>query len=134
MSRPTSPSRYPTWLLRRADQAAVAALVLGGVALSAVWWLSQGGWRGRLIELESSPPQTARFQVDINVAPWPELVQLPGVGPTLAERIVETRESGGPFVDHNDLRRRVRGIGPKTFEKIRPYLRPMPDGGNLAGP
>jgi hypothetical protein len=28
---------------------------------------------------------------------------------------------------------RVRGIGPKTLEQIRPYLRPMPDGNALAG-
>jgi competence protein ComEA len=121
------------WLLRRADQAAVAGLVLAGLGSTLGWWLCQGGWRGRLIELEKAPAQTARFQVDINAAAWPELVQLPGVGPTLAQRIVQTRETGGPFLDHGDLRRRVRGIGPKTFEKLRPYLRPMPDGDQLTG-
>jgi competence protein ComEA len=125
--------RRSAWLLRRADQAAVVVLVAAGLAFSLGWWASQGGWYGRMIELEKAPPQTARFQVDINAAQWPELVQLPGIGPTLARRIVETRETGGPFLDHTDLRRRVRGIGPKTFEKLRPYLRPMADGENLAG-
>jgi competence protein ComEA len=52
-------------------------------------------------------------------------MQLPGIGETLAHRIVETRETGGPFPSPDDLRR-VRGIGPKKLEEIRPYLRPMP--------
>jgi competence protein ComEA len=118
-------------LLRRADQAAVAGLVLMALFATFGWWVSQGGLAGRLIELEPARPQTASFQVDINAAEWPELVQLPGIGPTLAQRIVASRQADGPYLDHDDLRRRVRGIGPKTLEKIRPYLRPMPEGGNL---
>ena len=132
---PSAPSPPPCerfWLLRRADQAAVAILVLAALAAAIAWWLAQGGWRSRLIEVDRAKPETAAFQVDINQAEWPELVQLPGVGKGLAERIVESRRTQGPFVDHQDLRR-VRGIGPKTLENIRPYLRPMPDGRNLAG-
>jgi len=70
-------------------------------------------------------PKTARFLVDVNAAEWPELAQLPEVGETLARRIVDSRQQEGPFLDHDDLRR-VRGIGPKTLETIRPYLLPMP--------
>ena len=44
----------------------------------------------------------------------------------LAERIVESRETGGPFRDNDDLRR-VRGIGARTLENIRPYLRSAPN-------
>lgn len=62
---------------------------------------------------------------------WPELAQLPQIGETLARRIVESREADGPFLDHDDLLR-VRGIGPKTLEGIRPYLLPMPDAEGLA--
>jgi competence protein ComEA len=120
------------WLLRRADQAAVAVLVLVGLGAMAAWWLSQGGQQGRLIELERAEPQTARFQVDINTADWPEMAQLPGIGETLARRIVESRQTDGPYLDHDDLQR-VRGIGPKTLEQIRPYLLPMPEGKALAG-
>jgi competence protein ComEA len=97
-----------------------------------LWWLTQGGWQGRLVEVDRAPPNTARFEVDINAAAWPELAQLPEVGETLARRIVATREQDGPFVDHDDLRR-VRGIGPKTLEKLRPYLRPMPNHKAMAG-
>jgi len=118
-----SPRQVP-WLLRRADQAAVAVLVLLGLAATVAWWVRYGGLRGRMVELEGAEPQVARFEVDINSADWPELVQLPAIGKTLARRIVESRQKDGPFLDHKDLRR-VRGIGPKTLETIRPYLRPI---------
>ena len=99
-------------------------LVLLGLAATAVWWVRHGGLRGSLVEVERAEPQVADFDVDINTADWPELVQLPAIGETLARRIVASRQKDGPFRDHNDLRR-VRGIGPKTLERIRPYLRPM---------
>ncbi len=121
-----APSNHPHWLLRRADQAAVAALVVVALAAMGGWWIGHGGLGGRLIEIDKADPLTARFQVDINKADWPELIQLPGIGQTLAKRIVASRQASGPFVDQDDLRR-VRGIGPKTLEQIRPYLRPMPD-------
>lgn len=121
----------PHWLLRRADQAGVAVLVAMGLMATVGWWVVHGGWQGRLIEVERAQPQTAAFQVDVNEAGWPELAQLPGIGKTLAQRIVQSRRTQGPFVDHDDLRR-VRGIGPKTLEAIRPHLRPMADGRNLA--
>ena len=105
---------------------AVALVAMGG------WWIAQGGWGGRLIEIDRAEHLTARFQVDINAADWPELMQLPGIGPTLAKRIVKSRQTAGPFADQDDLRR-VRGVGPKTLEQIRPYLRPMPDSSNVAG-
>ncbi len=117
----------PSWLLRRPDHPAVAVLVLAALGATIGWWLSQGGWQGRLIELDRAEPRTAAFQVDLNAADWPELIQLPGIGPTLAQRIVESRRADGPFGDHADLMR-VRGIGPKTLEGVRPYLRPMPGG------
>ena len=109
----------------------MAALVVVALGAMGGWWIAQGGWGGRLIEIDRAEPRTARFQVDINRADWPELMQLPGIGPTLAKRIVESRLAAGPFADHDDLRR-VRGIGPKTMEQIRPYLRPMPDSANVA--
>ncbi len=61
------------------------------------------------------------FQVDLNRATWVELAQLPGVGPVLAKRIVQHRRQHGAFrrVDHL---LRVRGIGPRRLERLRPFL------------
>jgi competence protein ComEA len=52
-----------------------------------------------------------------------EWERLPGIGPTLARRIVTDRATRGPFRSVDGLLR-VRGIGPKTLERIHSYLRP----------
>jgi competence protein ComEA len=88
------------------------------------WWLVHGGWAGRLVEINRAKPRSARFQVDVNRADWPELAQLPGIGEVLARGIVESRRTQGPF-RHLDELLRVRGIGPKKLEGLRPYLRPL---------
>lgn len=132
MSTNTPQHETPPWLLKRADQATVGVLVLAALVSLAAWWYCQGGTDGRLIEIDRAPPRTARFLVDVNKADWPELAQLPGIGETLAQRIVAARDERGPFLDHAELRR-VRGIGPKTLEKIRPFLRPIPPAANVAG-
>ena len=64
--------------------------------------------------------QRAR-QVDINTAGVAELERLPGLGPALAQRIVEDRETHGPFETPEALSR-VKGIGPKTYEALKEYL------------
>jgi competence protein ComEA len=51
--------------------------------------------------------------------------RLPGIGPSLAARIVADRAERGPFQTPEGLLR-VRGIGPRTLERIRPYLAPAP--------
>lgn len=56
--------------------------------------------------------------VDINTASASELDTLPGIGPAYAKRIMEYRETNGPFRSINDIVR-VRGIGPKTFQKLK---------------
>ena len=128
---PPLPNSPPHWLLRRTEQVTVAILVGAGLFSVLGWWLYNGGARRRTIDIERAEPQTVQFQVDINKADWPELATLPGVGRKMAERIVQSREQGGPFADIDDLRR-VRGIGARTLETLRPYLRPMPRRGTVA--
>lgn len=128
-AKPDAESRQPLWILRSEDQA-----ILGGVALLALialalLWFARGGWSGELVEYEDLPRRTVRFQVDINAAEWPELAQLPRIGPALARRIVEYRQTHGPFQEPEDLLE-VRGIGPKTLEAIRPHLAPMGEAGS----
>jgi len=122
---PTDQPSTSPYFLRRADQAAVAGLVLLGLGSMAGWWFVHGGGRGRLVEIDEAERRTAEFQVNLNEAEWPELVQLPRIGETLARRIVKSRTEEGPFRDHEDLER-VRGIGPKTVERVRPFLSPIP--------
>jgi competence protein ComEA len=117
MSMP-DPSSPPSWSLHRADQIALASL-------AAIAWIFLGLWffrQGALIEIDRAEPLTAHFQVDLNTADRQELMQLPGIGPKLADRIVASRDSEGLFARCEDLTR-VPGIGPRIFERIRPYLR-----------
>jgi len=116
--------RLPPPLLDRRDQAAVAVLVAGGLVAIAVWLLVHGAPHGELIDVDQAPRQRLEFRIDVNQADWPELALLPGIGETLAKRIVRSREQDGPFRCHDELRR-VPGIGPKTLEAIRPYLLPI---------
>ncbi len=62
-----------------------------------------------------------QLSVDINRAGVEELKTLPGIGPALAQRIVEHRAEHGPFRKAEELLA-VKGIGPKLLEKLRPHL------------
>jgi len=119
--------------LRWADQGVAGAILIGALALIGWHWIRHEQLRHRLIDVDRTPVVVAKFQLDINAADWPEFALLPGVGEVLAKRIVDDRAQRGPFKDWNDLRR-VRGIGPKTFEGIKPYLLPMADLNATVGP
>lgn len=60
--------------------------------------------------------------VEVNRASEEELARLPGVGPSIARRIVVMRERNGPFRRLEDLRE-VPGIGPARFDLIRERVR-----------
>ena len=82
----------------------------------------------------SGAPQVERLldgrPIDLNRATADELQLLPRIGPALAARIVEERERGGPFRSVEDLAR-VRGIGPRTIERIAPLATALaPDAGS----
>jgi competence ComEA-like helix-hairpin-helix protein len=59
--------------------------------------------------------------ISLNTASADELVLLPGIGRTYAERIVQYRREHGPFHSIDELTR-VKGIGKKTLDRIRVYL------------
>ena len=84
----------------------------------------------------SRPPPSAALRalrdgspIDLDRAQAADLELLPGIGPQLAARIVEHRERHGPFRSLDALME-VRGIGPRTIERLRPVLRVgAPDAG-----
>ena len=67
-----------------------------------------------------STEKKVTFPVNINTASKKELDALPGIGETLAQRIIDYRSANGPFSTVDDLTK-VKGIGAKTLEKLKPY-------------
>ena len=111
----------PAVILRRRDQWVLTVLLtMGFVAMGGLWWAA-GGWRNGLVHLDRAERRNAEFRVDINQAEWPELALLPGVGETLARRIVDHRRRHGPFESMADLDD-VHGIGPAKLARIAPWV------------
>ena len=56
--------------------------------------------------------------VNINTATLDELIALPSIGPTIAQKIIDYRTANGPFSTIEDIMN-VSGIGPSTFDDIK---------------
>lgn len=63
--------------------------------------------------------------LDVNHSTAQELDALPGIGPVLAQRIIDHRSKVGAFQSINELEQ-VKGIGVKTLKNIRPLLKVSP--------
>ena len=101
--------------------AAVVGVALAGMA---IWFVAAGGLRGGLVHHDSAPASGVVFTVDVNTAGVEELAQLPGLGPSTAQRIVLHRTTRGPFTTVDQLLA-VPGIGPATLEQLRRHVRPI---------
>lgn len=99
-----------------------AAVALTGVSLKSMAYQTPKAVSSRA---ESSQKKTKQKKepvvVDVNKATEEELIAVKGIGPSLAREIIATRGRGS-FRSIEDLDR-VKGIGPKKLEALRPYLR-----------
>ena len=78
-----------------------------------------GGYR--LAAMPGAQLLTLGLPLDLNRATAEDLAAIPGVGPALAQRIVDYRQAHGPFKKIEDLME-VSGIGPQNLEKLKPSL------------
>jgi comEA protein len=69
----------------------------------------------------AKPAASASKVVNINTAGKTELESLPGVGPSLAKKILEFRQKNGGFKAAADIMA-VQGIGEKKFEQLKTYI------------
>lgn len=110
-------------------------LALGWIGLNVRWqalgqgmFLTATGARaGRITRASMGAPAGAPAEaapaegVHINSATFAELSAIFGVGPAMAQAILDEREAGGPFFFPEDLLN-VKGIGPKKLAVIAPQI------------
>lgn len=99
---------------------ALAIGLAGMLAYFTVHWFSVGG----LVDVDEASSIHASFKVDINSAELGEIVVLPGVGPKLAQAIIDYRAENGPFESTTSLES-VSGIGKKKVLSLQPFLIPI---------
>src|SRR5262245_13070792 len=115
---PTPPSATPQAANPTSRSTQIASIVLLAMLAGLI------GWRWYSDRYGVRPTETrsvAEVRIDLNKATKSELMQVPGIGPQLAERIVLDREERGQFRNVDELNR-VNGIGDATLNKIRPWI------------
>jgi len=97
-------------MMIRMMMAAIAAIALSAPALSA-----------QSKAPAPKPAATAAAPVNLNTATAEQLATIPGVGPKMAERIIDYRQKNGGFKKVEDLMN-VSGVGEKSFLKMKPLI------------
>lgn len=99
----------------------VGLLIVGAIALRPAHRPGPAQWVRRIAVADVAvivPLFVEAKKIDVNSATVGELIELPGIGPALAARIVAYRTEHGLFRTVDDLTA-VKGIGPATVEGLR---------------
>ena len=85
------------------------------IAVVSLCWHSMAG------KQESFEPKPYTFRIDLNTVTHGELQTLPGIGPKLAESIIQYRDQHAPIQNFNEILN-VSGIGNKKHTVMKPYF------------
>ena len=86
-----------------------------------VQYISTENGEGIIAETNINDKSGINKKVNINKASQSDLENIPGVGPSLAQKIISFRDENGKFKNVEDLKN-VSGIGDKKFESIKDYV------------
>jgi competence ComEA-like helix-hairpin-helix protein len=120
-SPPTPHSTRTAPLLRRNDQMALAAILIVCLLLIGCFVVRLGILKQGVIDIDQRASRDAQLQVDINIAPWSDFANLPGIGEQLGRMIVEYRDENGEFQALEEIQN-VPGIGETRYRRIERYL------------
>ena len=125
------PDVYPLLAGSRVSDAIKAAggankgVDLGDINLARVLIDGEQVYVGYVSKANSSSSKSSKSRftgvININRGTKAEFDSLTGIGPVIASRIINYRNTNGPFLALDDLLK-VSGIGSKTLERIRPRL------------
>jgi len=98
-------------------------LLLRGFAVLLVVVVGLLAYRVRTEMFGTRPLEVVRpsHRIDVNTARRSDLLQLPGVGPGRADRIIAHRSQFGPLQSDDDLLD-IEGVGPATMQRLQPHL------------
>jgi competence protein ComEA len=94
-----------------------------GIAVSAAAVSAQN--KATTPKAAATATATAAAPVNLNTATVEQLATIPGVGPRMAERIIDYRQKNGGFKKVEDLMN-VSGVGEKSFLKMKPLITVTP--------
>ncbi|HEV8059220.1 MAG TPA: DUF655 domain-containing protein [Gemmataceae bacterium] len=114
---PAKPDQFAAW--PRSVQFATVSLASIFITLLIVKGHTQLTSSSRPLELDSDIP--LQFRIDLNEADRTSLLQIPGIGEAMAERILSFRQANGPFRNLQQLLE-IHGIGASTLERLRPWI------------
>lgn len=107
---------------------AVLKAALAGAAVTAMIIAADGPMlagaapaRGTKATKTAAPDNADKTPIDINAADAEKLATLPGIGPSIAQRIVDYRKEHGPFKSVDELVN-VRGVGEKLLGRLRDHV------------
>ena len=103
--------------LRHPDQSAAAVILTGLV----IWLCYHTAGKHEITSPKPCSPKQYQFHIDINTATHGELQTITGIGPKLAESIIEYRDQYAPIRDSKEILN-VRGIGEKRYGTMEPYF------------
>ncbi len=94
--------------------------------------VNQGNLNGEVVNYNLPVPEqkeqevwkkkeTPKSKININTANLRKLMQLPGIGPSYAKKILEYRKKYNGFRKISDIKK-IRGIGEKKFETMKDYI------------
>ena len=106
---------------RPKDRRVMTGLMSGLLLWLTVEWILVATRRPDDLLLQRGPDFQSHFRININNSIWVDWMQLEGIGPAMAQRIIADREMNGPFTSIDDVAR-VPGIGAVTLDQMRPWL------------